>query len=142
VIQLTILNTTLTREVRRKAEKLMSRYKNIEAIIESKKLDLSTKMTVNYQPSESQRSNQFHSESERLALTQLDIEDYVLTKKKLDLVYNSLDPRQKEIWEKRYLLGQYDIDVYNDLKIPDRTYYRLKKEMILVVAEAFNLLAE
>jgi ArpU family phage transcriptional regulator len=138
-LQLAFIDTALSREVKRKAEKLMSTYRNLEAIIESRKLDISAKMTVSYQPSEAQSSNQFHSETESLALRRMQLDDFVLNKKKLDLIYNSLKPTQQKIWEQRYVLGCYDVDVYNDLGIPDRTYYRLKREMIAVVAEAFGL---
>lgn len=139
-MQLSLIDMTLTKEVRRKAEKLMSRYKVLEAIIESKKLDLEPKMVTNYQASESQRGNQFHSETETLAITEMEIEEYVRTKRKLSLVYNSLKPSQQKIWDQRYLMGRNDIDVYCDLDIPDRTYYRLKREMISYVAEAFGLM--
>lgn len=140
--QLAFLNTTLTKEVRRKAEKLMGRYKMLDAIIESRKLDLEPKMTVNYQASESQRGNQFHSDTEKLALNEIEIEDLVRTKRKLSLVYDKLKPVQQRIWDERYVIGRLDIDVYMDLGIPDRTYYRLKREMIADVAEAFNLMAD
>ena len=138
-MQLALLDVKLTREVRRQAEKLMSRYRMYEAIIESRKMDLEPKVVVNYEGSESQRGNQFSSQTENLALTEIDIEEYTRTLKKLDLVYNSLKPKQQEIWQQRYILGRYDIEVYMDLNIPDRTYYRLKREMIAVVAEAFGL---
>jgi ArpU family phage transcriptional regulator len=138
-MQLGLLEIKLTKEVRRRAEKLMSRYKMFDAIIKSRKMDLEPKMVVNYQASESQRGNQFHSETESLALTEIEIEEYERTLKKLDLVYESLKPKQKEIWQRRYMLGCFDVDVYTELNIPDRTYYRLKKEMIAVVAEAFGL---
>ncbi|OHR73994.1 hypothetical protein HMPREF3291_05255 [Bacillus sp. HMSC76G11] len=137
--QLAFLETTLSKEVKRKAEKLMSRYKVFEAIIESLKLDLEPKMTVNYQASESQRNNQFHSETEKIAITETEIEEYVRTKRKLSLIYNSLRSEQQKIWDERYIMGRYDIEVYNELGITDRTYYRLKREMIAIVAEAFGL---
>lgn len=139
-MQLAFFNTNLTRESRRKTEKLMSSFKNIEAIIESKKLDLEPKMTVNYQQSESQRGNQFHSETERLALINQEIEEYVLTKRKLSLVYESLKEEQKEIWDQRYIQGKYDTDVYSQMGINDRKYYRLKSEMIAIVADACGLI--
>lgn len=138
-MQLALLDIKLTREVRRQAEKLMSRYRMYEAIIESRKMDLEPRVVVNYEGSESQRGNQFNSQTENLALTEIEIEEYTRTLKKLDLVYDSLKPKQQEIWQQRYILGRYDIDVYMDLNIPDRTYYRLKREMIAVVAEAFGL---
>jgi ArpU family phage transcriptional regulator len=141
-MQLAFLDTRLTKEMKRKTEKLMSSYKNIEAIIESKKIDASAKMAVNYQVSESQRGNQFYSETEKLALNKIEMDEYTRTKRKLDLVYYSLKPVQQRIWDQKFLLGRYDGDVYTDLDIPDRTYYRLKREMIAVVAEAFGFINE
>ena len=138
-MQLAFLDIRLSKEVKRKTEKLMSSYKNLEAIIESRKLD-SPKMTVNYQASETQRGNQFHSETESLAMNKIEIEEFIKTKRKLDLVYYSLKPVQQRIWDQKFLLGRYDVDVYMDLNIPDRTYYRLKREMIAVVAEAFGFI--
>jgi ArpU family phage transcriptional regulator len=141
-MQLTLIDIKLTKDVKRKAEKLMSRYKMYEAIIESKKLDLEPKLSASYQGSESQRGNQFYSEPEKLALTEIELDEYTRTLRKLDLVYDSFRPIQQQIWEHRYLLDRMDIDVYNDLQITDRTYYRLKREMIAVVAEAFGIEAE
>jgi ArpU family phage transcriptional regulator len=139
-MQLAFLDTRLSKEVKRKTEKLMSSYKNLSAIIESRRIDAAAKMVVNYQPSESQRGNQFHSETERLALNKIETDEYVLTKKKLDLVYYSLKPVQQRIWDQRYLLGRYDVDVYTDLDLPHRTYYRLKREIIAVVADTFGFI--
>jgi ArpU family phage transcriptional regulator len=141
-MQLALKDINLSRDVKRQAEKLMSRYNMFKAIIESRSMDLEPKLTVNYQPSESQRGNQFHSETETLALTEIEIDDYIRTVKKLDLVYGSLRPVQQQIWTHRYLLDRFDTDVYNDLNIPYRTYYRLKREMIAVVAEAFGIVGQ
>lgn len=138
-MQLSFLDIHIGKETRRRTEKLMSKYKNIEAIIESRKL-IAPKMVVNYQTSESQRDNQFHSETENLAINKIETDELILTKKKLDLVYYSLKPIQQRIWEHRYLIGRYDEDVYTTLNIPRRTYYRLKSDMIAVVAEAFDLI--
>jgi ArpU family phage transcriptional regulator len=140
MMQLAFLDTRLSKEVKRKTEKLMSSYKNLGAIIESRRIDAVAKMVVNYTPSESQRGNQFHSETERLVLGKIETDEYVLTKKKLDLVYYSLKPVQQRIWDQRYLLGRYDVDVYTDLELPHRTYYRLKREIISVVADTFGFI--
>lgn len=139
-MQLTLIDINLSKEVKRQAEKLMSKYKMFGAIIESKKLDLEPKLVASYAGSESQRGNQFYSETEKLAETEIEIEEYTRTLRKLTLVYEALKPIQQQIWEQRYVLGRYDIDVYMDLGIPDRTYYRLKREMIANVAEALGLL--
>ncbi|CAN7411785.1 ArpU family phage packaging/lysis transcriptional regulator [Peribacillus frigoritolerans] len=138
--QLSFLNTTISKEVKRKAEKLMSRYKILDAIIESKKMDLEPRLTQNPEPSEIQRGNQFYSSVENSAITEFEIEEYVRTKRKLHLVFDSLKPIQQHIWEDRYILGKRDVEVYNDLQITDKTYYRLKREMQAIVAEAFGLI--
>lgn len=138
--QLAFMDTHLDKRVRRRAEKLMGSYSFIEAIIQSQKLDLPEQsMTVNYNASESQRGNQFHSETERIALLRVKLSEHIKTKEKLDRIYKSLKPIQRRIWDLRYIDGKQDIDVYNELFIPDRSYYRLKREMIAIVAEAFCL---
>lgn len=138
--QLSFLNTNLSKEVKRKAEKLMSRYKILDAIIESKKMDLEPRLTQNPEPSEIQRGNQFYSSVENAAMTEFEIEEYERTKRKLNLVFESLKPIQQTIWEDRYIQGKRDVEVYNDLQVTDRTYYRSKREMVAIVAEAFNLI--
>ncbi|MBK5497430.1 ArpU family phage packaging/lysis transcriptional regulator [Peribacillus sp. TH14] len=138
--QLSFLNTTINKEVKRKAEKLMSRYKILDAIIESKKMDLEPRLTQNPEPSEIRRGNQFYSSVENSVITEFEIEEYERTKRKLHLVYESLKPIQQYIWEDRYILGKRDVEVYNELELTDKTYYRAKREMVAIVAEAFGLI--
>lgn len=137
--QLSFFITSISKDIRRDAEKLMSRYKILDAIIESRKLDLEPKMTQGLEGNESQRSNQFYSSTESIALAQTELEDYERTKRKLEIVYESLKPVQQRIWDERYVSGRRDIDVYEDLRLTDKTYYALKKEMVVTVAEAFGL---
>lgn len=138
--QLSFLNTSISKEAKKDAEKLMSRYKILDAIIESRKLDLEPRLTQNPEPSEIQRGNQFYSSTEANVLAELEIEEYVRTKRKLNLIYDSLKPIQQRIWEDRYLMGRRDSDVYNDLYLTDNKYYSLKRDMIVTVAEAFGLI--
>ncbi|MGG4288356.1 ArpU family phage packaging/lysis transcriptional regulator [Priestia megaterium] len=139
-MQLAFFDTNVPKKAKRQAERYMSNYRNIEALVESKRMDLDAKMTTNYAPSESQRGNQFHSETERIAILKQEIEEYTIIKRKLDLIYRSIKPKQREIWERRYITGQFDSRVYNDIDIPDRTYYRLKREMIAIVVDALGLI--
>jgi ArpU family phage transcriptional regulator len=136
--QLSFLNTSISKEAKRQAEKLMSRYKIFDALIESRKLDLEPRLTQNPEPSEIQRGNQFYSSVENTAMAEFEIEEYVRTKRKLSLIYDSLKPEQQQIWDHRYIIGRYDMDVYLDLEIRRRTYYRLKREMVAIVAESFG----
>lgn len=125
--------------VRKEAEKLMSRYRMIDAIVRSRKLEATPKLTASYELTGFQKNPGKHSETEKVALQNLEIEEYERIKKQLDIVYNSMKPIQQEIWEQRYILGRYDTEVYNDLNINEKKYYALKKEMIFVVAKALNL---
>lgn len=136
--QLSFLNTSISKESKRQAEKLMSRYRILDAIIESKKLDLEPNITQNYQVSEAQRGNQFNSATENAVLANAEIKEYERTKSKLDLVYASLKPIQQRVWEERYILGRRDVDVYEDLNLTTKMYYREKREMIAIVVEAFG----
>lgn len=139
-MQLAFFDTNVPKKAKRQAERYMRMYHKIDAVIESKKLELEPSMTTNYAPSESQRGNQFHSETERIAYLRMTIEDYDRKKRKLDLIRKSLHPKQLIIWEERYVMEKYDTDIYLDNRIPKRTYYRLKSEMIAIVADAFGLI--
>lgn len=137
--QLSFMHLHVSKESKRKAEKLMARYKVLDAIIESKQMDLEPSVTQNYNVSESQRVDSVSSPTEQLAAAHIELAEYTRMKRKLELVYDSLKPIQQRIWEQRYMMGCNDSEVYNDLNMNDRTYYRLKREMILIVAEAFGL---
>jgi len=139
-MQLAFFDTNVPKKAKRQAERYMSNYRMIEAIIESKRLELETTMTTNYAPSETQRGNQFHSETERIAYVRLEIEEYNRVKKQLDIVYKALHPKQREIWEERYIAGRSDISIYTEMFIPDRSYYRLKRDMVAKVADALGLI--
>ncbi|MED3974588.1 hypothetical protein P4639_14440 [Priestia megaterium] len=141
-MQLAFFDTNVPRKAKRQAERYMRGFNNLEAVIESKKLELEPTMTTNYAPSESQRGNQFHSETERITYVRMTIQDYERQKKKLDLIRKSLHPTQLVIWDERYIMERSDTDIYLDNNIPKRTYYRLKGELIAIVADAFGLIQD
>lgn len=138
-LDLAFFDTNVPRKEKRKTEKYMSNYRMLNAIIEAKKLDLTPSMTQNPSPSETQRSNQFNSETENLALLRQEIEHYERVLNKLDRVYNTLLAAHREIWEERYVLGRKDIAVALDMGVSERSYYRLKRQLIARVADALGL---
>jgi cellobiose phosphorylase len=106
--QLSFIDATLSKDTRRKVERLLSSYRNIDAIIKRMEEDLpETKLTPNYQASESQRTNQFNSTVENIVMVRDKLEQKKVIKNKLDRVYDSLRPVQKTIWEQRYMLGRF-----------------------------------
>lgn len=139
--QISFLDIKLDREIRRKVERMLSSYRSLDALIESLEMELpETTMTVNYQASESQRGNQFHSETEKIAMARIKVDEHKKTKAKLQRIYESLRPVQQLIWDKRYSDSKYDDLIYQELKISQRNYYRLKSELIAIVAESFCLI--
>lgn len=131
-------------EARKKAEKLMSQYHMIDAIIESKRIDVeSYKLTQNFDVSEAQRTNAFHSEAERLGIIAAELTQYENTKKQLTSVFNALKPVQRVIWQRRYLDEEKDSNIIDEVSVSyychEKKYYRMKKEMIEAVIKALSL---
>lgn len=141
VEQLAFIDAQLNGATSKKVEKLLSSYGNMEAIIESMEKDIPEQsVTVNYAPSESQRSNKPSSQVENITMIKEKIAEKKIIKAKLDRIYQSLKRSQKDIWDKRYILGYFDDDVINDIGISRRQYYREKESLKRIVAEAFYLL--
>ena len=133
--------TELTKQDRKKAEKLLRSYRNMDAIIESMEKDLpETKMTVNYEASESQRSNQFSSQVENIVMIRDTLYQKKITKAKLDILYKSVREVQQKIWVYAYVDGIFDDLAIGEINISRRQYYREKSALIKVVAEAFYLI--
>ena len=136
-----LLETELTKQARKKAEKLLRSYRNMDAIIESMEKDLpGTKMTVNYEASESQRSNQFSSQVENIVMIRDTLYQKKITKAKLDILYKSMREVQQKIWVYAYVDGIFDDLAIGEINISRRQYYREKSALIKVVAEAFYLI--
>ena len=136
-----LLETELTKQARKKAEKLLRSYRNMDAIIESMEKDIpGTKMTVNYDASESQRSNQFSSQVENIVMIRDTLYQKKITKSKLDILYKSVREVQQKIWVYAYVDGIFDDLAIGEINISRRQYYREKSALIKVVAEAFYLI--
>lgn len=131
-------------EAKKAAEKLMRKYNMLDAIIESKRIDVeSYNLTQSFNVSEAQRGNQFHSETERLAIIAAELRYYENIKRQLTNVYNCLKPVQKIIWERRYIDEEKDNviigELYDKFYMNDKKYYRLKKDMLTDVIKALSL---
>src|SRR5690625_414907 len=136
---LTYLNRDLKSKERRSVVRYMEQYRNLEAIIESKEMNLFPSHTVTYEEKPSQKTNDFYSEAEEYTFKSLEIDEYKKVKKLLDIAYQSVKPRQRLIWDEHFIEGRYDMDIYYGHNIPKRTYYREKNELIRVVAECLRI---
>ena len=136
--QLSFVDIDIDKKTRQKTEKILSSYRNLEAIIESMEKDLPEQsVTVNYQVSESQRSNQFNSKVENVVMIRDKVHQKRIMKAKLDRIYKSLREVQQEIWQYRFMEGMFDDLVIAEIDISRRQYYREKSALIKVVAESF-----
>src|SRR5699024_2750260 len=106
------LTRELTKKERKETIRYMRQYNNLTAIIKSKELELYPSNTVTIKDDPTSPTNQFHSETEETALRSLEIENYKLIKMKLDLVYESVKPVQKLIWDEHFIGGRTDSDTY------------------------------
>lgn len=136
---LNYLDKQLSKQDKRNTIRYMSQYRNLEAIIESKRMDIGKSHVQGFEENESQSTFSFHSECEDYAIQKEEVEEYERIKKKLDIAYKHLKPLHKEIWEERYITGKYDTDVYHDLRIEKKAYYAEKKELINIVAECLGI---
>lgn len=132
------LDKQLNKKERKQVIRYMTQYKTLDAIIESKRMDLYPSYTVTYEEKPSQSTNAFHSEAEDFTIDRAEIDEYVHVKKKLDLAYQSVKPTQKLIWDERFVEGRMDTDIHYGHGITRRTYFREKNELIAVVAECLG----
>jgi ArpU family phage transcriptional regulator len=136
----------LPTKIRRKAEQILSSYRNIDAIIFNleKSITCSMKVTPSYQLRESSSGGTVGNPVEELYIKQEEIQGKLESKQelkdRLDKIHNSFNDRQKTIWELRYIRGWFDQVVMAELQVTNKTYYREKNKMISVVAESFCLI--
>ncbi|MCP1355072.1 hypothetical protein [Aneurinibacillus migulanus] len=139
--QIAFIDMELNKETKRKVERLLSSYRNMDAIIKSMEEDIpEIKLVSSYTGNESQRSNEFYSEPEKIVLARERVGEKRITKAKLDRLYHSIKPEQKRIWEEAYVQGRYHDALRKDMFLSRRQYDRHKRELFLVIAEAFYLL--
>ncbi|MEH7514123.1 DUF1492 domain-containing protein [Gottfriedia acidiceleris] len=135
----------LTTPVRRKAEQILSSYRNLDALIKIMQMDLpSCKLTPSYELKEGSSGGSVSNTIESMYIRKEEIEERLQQKQqlklKLDKIHNSLNERKKDIWELRYLRGWFDDLIIAELDISRRQYYREKNELLCLVAEAFYLI--
>ena len=136
---LSYLDKQLSNKERKSVIRYMTQYRNLNAIIESKSMNLYKSHTVTYEEKTSQSTRQFKSEAEDYTIKNDEINEYRDIKKRLDLAYHSIKPQQQLIWNERVIEGRTDADIHYGHNIPKRTYYREKNELIAVVAECLEI---
>ncbi|WP_129692332.1 DUF1492 domain-containing protein [Gottfriedia acidiceleris] len=138
-------DTKLSKGIRRKAEQILSSYRNLDALIKIMQMDLpSVKVTPSYELKEGSSGGSVSNTVESMYIRKEEIAERLQQKQqlkiKLDKIHNSLNERKKDIWELRYIRGWFDDLIIAELDISRRQYYREKNALLNLVAEAFYLI--
>jgi len=136
---LTYLDRTLSKKDKRKVARYMKEYNNMKAIIKSKELKLSPKLTSTIQESPVQESGNNTSEPEKLAILSSEVDELRNIRMRLDAAYHYAKPLHKLIWDECFIDDRMDADIYYGNDIPKRTYYREKNILMSVVAECLEI---
>jgi hypothetical protein len=137
--QLTFIEKKLDKKAKREAARILRSYGNLEAIIKSMSVEM-PKMTVNYEPSEIQRGNQFYSSTENVVMKKVELEIKIKQKEKLDIIYDSLTDDKKDIWQYRFIEGCSDEYTMVKMNISNRNkYFGEKYELMGMIADVFYL---
>lgn len=135
------LDTKLTKGQRKKVARYMAQYKNMEAIIRSKQLQLIPSKTSTLKENPVQESNISPSEAYMYLEKSEEVESMLATKQRLDIAYESIKPLHKLIWDEHFINDIRDFEIYYnpDHGINKKTYYREKNELMNVVAECLQI---
>lgn len=135
------LERNLTKSERRTVARYMSQYNNMDAIIQSRKSELFPSKTSTLKEDVVQESNNNNSDSDVYLKNKLYVDDMLINKTRLDLVYNNAKPLHKLIWDEHFINGRADFEIYYDWDndMTKRSYYREKNELMQVVAECLKI---
>jgi ArpU family phage transcriptional regulator len=108
----------------------------------SEPLEMAPKITASYSIMPPAFTNQFHSSTEEMAIRKVDFDDqrrkYI---KRVASAVNRLGHMERAVLTQRYMTGEdvYDYEVYNELGMSERKYYRLKSRAFYKLAFALHL---
>ncbi|MFC0188472.1 hypothetical protein ACFFJY_09255 [Fictibacillus aquaticus] len=140
--QMELIDRTLSKRAKREVMRLMRSYGTLEAIIKSMSVDLPEQsMTVNYNPSEAQRSNQFNSGVENIVVMRDSLLQKKIQKEKLDIIYESVHDDQRKMWDLRFIQDYTDEQtmIQMNLTTNRKKYFKEKYELMGMIADAFYL---
>lgn len=135
------LSKQLTKGQRRQVAKYMTQYRNMDAIIRSKQLNLVPSKTSTIKEDAVQETNVNLSEADKYLEKSMIVDDMAMTKYRLDIVYDRIKPLHKMIWDEHFINQVPDFAIYYEHEngLTKRSYYREKNELMAVVAEALKI---
>jgi ArpU family phage transcriptional regulator len=139
-VQLAFIEKKLDKKAKREVTRILRSYGTLDALIKSMSVEM-PKMTVNYEPSEAQRGNQFYSSTEDLVIKAMQLEIKKKQKEKLDIIYESLNQEKRDIWEKRFIEGFTDEQTMIQMNLASNRnkYFGEKYDLMGMIADSFYL---
>ncbi|MGG3448646.1 ArpU family phage packaging/lysis transcriptional regulator [Domibacillus aminovorans] len=108
----------------------------------SESVEMTPRVTASYSIEPPVYTNQFHSATEDLAIRNVDLDNqrrqYI---KQMVVAVNRLGHMERAVLIQRYMTEEdvYDYEVYNELGMSERKYYRLKSRAFYKLAFALRL---
>jgi ArpU family phage transcriptional regulator len=138
--QLEFFLAEIDREATRKAvEAALEKYR---VFLLTQSLDNLPKVTQQYSLVPPSNTNKFHSSTEKTAINNADYErersEYI---NRVVIAVNRLGYWERAILIRRYMTEDdvYDYEIYNDLRMSERKYYRIKSRAFYKLAFALKL---
>ena len=138
--QLTFMLPEIDREkTKEKVEQVLEKYRMFLLSVPEEKLP---KITANYSLTPPAFTNEFHSPTESAAIDKVDLEK--AKEKHIEWVrkaINKLNFKEREMIIKRYLSDEemYDYQVYNQMGMSERKFYRFKARTFYKLAFALKI---
>jgi ArpU family phage transcriptional regulator len=134
--QLDAIDRKATKE---KVENELDKYR---LMLLTQELDNMPKVTQNFSLIPPTNTNEFHSSTEDVAITNADYErerrEFI---KKVSMAVNRLGYKERAILIRRYMTEEsmFDYEVYSELNMSERTYHRYKSKAFYRLAFALKL---
>lgn len=132
------LERKLTKSEKRQVARYMSQYENMDAIIKARTVSLVSSKVSSIKEDPVQETNTNSSEQDKVLLK---MDDLIMAKKRLDMVYTRVKPLHKLIWDEHFIGGIPDFQIYYDPAndVTKKRYYQEKNELMNVVAECLGI---
>lgn len=125
-------------KVKEKVETALERYQMYLLLLDE---DVMPKVTQSFSLIPPTRTNEFFSSTENAALESIEKnKQYGMYIERVRKAINKLSDQERAIIIKRYLEGDtFDYQVYNELSLSERQYYRIKSKAIHKLAFILQL---
>lgn len=137
--QLSLIPSINEEETKENVEEALVKYREFMFSVSEEKLP---KVTATYSLVSAAPSNLFNSTTESVAIDRVHLEQ--IKESHINWIrkgVNRLNAREREIIIKRYLIDDmmYDYQIYTEMNLSERQYYRMKSKAFFKLAAALKI---